>query len=45
MLGSIIPRLSGAGLIDYMALAVGLSLGFALLKAPMDGLEKAISKQ
>tara|TARA_R100000655_G_scaffold66144_1_gene104572 strand:- start:236 stop:373 length:138 start_codon:yes stop_codon:yes gene_type:complete len=44
MLKGVIPDLSAAGLVDYAGLAIGLTLGFALLSAPMEGLEKAISK-
>jgi hypothetical protein len=44
MLGSIIPDLSAAGIVDYAGLAIGLTLGFAILQSPMDQLEKAISK-
>ena len=44
MLGSILPDLSAAGIVDYAGLAIGLTLGFAILQAPMDQLEKAISK-
>ena len=35
---------SGAGLVDYAGLAIGLTLGFAILKTPMDQLQAAISK-
>jgi hypothetical protein len=41
---SILPKLTGAGLIDYAGLAIGLSLGFALLTQPMSQLESAIRK-
>ena len=44
MLGSVLPRLSGAGLIDYMALAAGLTVGFALFSAPAAQIGDAISK-
>jgi hypothetical protein len=39
-----LPKLTGAGLLDYAGLAIGLSLGFAILKAPMDQLEQAIRR-
>lgn len=39
-----LPKLTGAGLLDYAGLAIGLSLGFAILSAPMDQLEAAIRK-
>tara|TARA_R100001129_G_C5305427_1_gene243668 strand:- start:667 stop:804 length:138 start_codon:yes stop_codon:yes gene_type:complete len=44
MLAGIIPKFSGAGLVDYAGLAIGLTLGFAILKTPMDQLQAAISK-
>lgn len=40
----IIPKLTGAGLADYFALAAGLSVGFALLSAPAKAVENAIRK-
>ena len=43
MLAGILPRFTGAGLVDA-GLAIGLTLGFAILKAPMDQLQAAISK-
>lgn len=44
MLAGILPKFTGAGLVDYAGLAIGLTLGFAILKAPMSQLEAAISK-
>jgi hypothetical protein len=44
MIKGVLPDLSAAGLVDYAGLAIGLTLGFALLSSPMDQLEKAISK-
>ena len=44
MIKGVLPDLSAAGLVDYAVLAIGLTLGFALLTAPMYQLEKAISK-
>ena len=44
MIKGVLPDLSAAGLVDYAGLAIGLTLGFALLSAPMDQLKKAISK-
>ena len=44
MIKGVLPDLSGAGLVDYAGLAIGLTLGFELLRKPMAGLEKAISK-
>lgn len=45
MLGGILPKLSGAGLIDYMALAAGLVAGFALFSAPAEQVGQALSKK
>jgi len=45
MLGGVLPRLSGAGILDYLALASGLIVGFALFSAPADSVGKAISKK
>jgi len=45
VLAGILPRFTGAGLVDYAGLAIGLTLGFALLRKPMDSLQSAISKQ
>ena len=45
MLDGILPRFTGAGLVDYAGLAIGLTLGFAILKNTMDQLEAAISKK
>ncbi len=44
MLDSILPRFTGAGLVDYFGLAIGLTLGMAILAEPMKQLENAISK-
>ena len=44
MLDGIIPKFSGAGLVDYFGLAIGLTLGFTILAAPMKQLENANSK-
>jgi hypothetical protein len=41
---SILPRLTAMGLVDYMALAAGLIVGFALFAQPMQRLEDAIRK-
>jgi|TARA_R100000482_G_scaffold37349_1_gene12781 hypothetical protein len=41
---SIIPRFTGAGLLDYASMAVGLVLGFAIMQQPMDQLRDAIKK-
>ena len=42
MLGGILPPLTADGLLSYMGLAFGLSLGFAVLQAPMMQIEDAI---
>ncbi len=44
MLGGVLPRLTGAGLLDYMALAAGLVVGFSLFAAPAEQIGSAISK-
>ena len=44
MVGSIIPRFTGAGLLDYGGMALGLIVGFALFQQPMDALRDAIKK-
>ena len=45
MLGGVLPRLTGAGLLDYMGLAAGLVVGFGLFSAPADQIGQAISKR
>ena len=46
MLAGLGPKsLKAASLVDYMGLAIGLSLGFAILTAPMQHLEGAISRK
>ena len=42
MLGGILPPLTADGLLSYMGLAIGLSLGFAVLQQPMKQIEDAI---
>jgi hypothetical protein len=44
MIGSIIPRFTGAGLVDYAGMALGLVVGFSIFKMPMDQLRDAIKK-
>jgi len=44
-MAGILPDFSGAGLLDYAGLAIGLVLGFSLFQAPADQLQGAISKQ
>jgi len=44
VIGGVLPRLTGAGLLDYMALAAGLVVGFALFSAPATQIGDAISK-
>jgi hypothetical protein len=40
-----LPRLSFTGLVDYVALAAGIAVGFALFRAPMNQLENAFKRQ
>jgi len=40
-----LPRLTADGLLDYAGLAIGLSIGFAILRAPAHAVEEAISKR
>jgi hypothetical protein len=40
-----LPRLSLTGLVDYVALAAGIAIGFALFRAPMNQLENAFKRQ
>ena len=37
-----LPSLTGASLLDYFGMAIGLSLGFAVLQTPMKQIEDAI---
>ena len=39
-----LPKLNAGSLLDYGALALGLSLGFAIMTAPMKQVEDAIRK-
>jgi hypothetical protein len=36
-----LPNMSFTGLLDYVALAAGLAVGFALFRMPMNTLENA----
>jgi hypothetical protein len=40
-----LPRFSVDSIVDYMALAIGLSVGFAILREPAKAVEQAISKR
>lgn len=40
-----LPRMSFTGLLDYVALAAGLSMGFALFRQPMSTLENAFRRK
>jgi len=40
-----IPRFTADGLLDYAGLALGLSVGFALLRGVGASVEQAISKR
>ena len=44
MIGSIIPRFTGAGLVDYAGMALGLVVGFAIFQQPMGAVRDAIKK-
>ena len=39
-----LPKLNAGSLLDYAGLALGLSLGFAVMTAPMKQIEDAIRK-
>jgi hypothetical protein len=41
----ILPRPTIDGLFDYAALAIGLTLGFTILKPAADAVQDAISKK
>jgi|TARA_R100000482_G_C5069255_1_gene120751 hypothetical protein len=40
-----LPRMSLTGVADYLALAVGLTLGVAIFRSPMRQLEDAFKKK
>ena len=40
-----LPRMSFTGVLDYLALAAGLAVGFAIFKPPMDSLENAFRRK
>lgn len=40
-----LPDFSAMGLIDYLALGLGVSIGAALFNGPMESVQSAISKQ
>ena len=40
-----LPRFTADGLLDYAGLAIGLSIGFALLRGVGASVEQAISKR
>jgi len=40
-----LPPLSADGLLSYMGLAIGLSVGFAVLTGPMKQIEDAIRRK
>jgi hypothetical protein len=44
MLSGVLPKLTGAGLLDYLSLAAGLVVGFSLFSAPAEQIGQAISK-
>tara|TARA_R100001086_G_scaffold238672_2_gene163575 strand:+ start:337 stop:474 length:138 start_codon:yes stop_codon:yes gene_type:complete len=40
-----LPKLSAMGLIDYLALGLGVAVGAAIFSAPMASIQEAISKK
>ena len=40
----VLPTPSLVGVIDYLSLAVGIILGFAILRQPMNNLESGLRK-
>jgi len=40
-----LPRLSVDSILDYFGVAIGLTLGFSLLKPAADAVQEAISKK
>jgi hypothetical protein len=40
-----LPRLSVDSILDYFGIAIGLTLGFSLLKPAADAVQEAISKK
>ena len=41
----VLPRFTADGLLDYFGLAIGLSVGFAILTNPAQAVEEAISRK
>lgn len=39
-----LPRMSFTGIVDYLALAAGLAIGFAIFQPPMQQLENAFRR-
>ena len=40
-----LPRMSFTGILDYMALAAGLAIGFSIFRGPADSLEQAFRRK
>lgn len=40
-----LPSFSAMGIVDYLALGLGVAIGAALFTAPMDSIQTAISKK
>jgi len=40
-----LPSFSAMGLVDYLALGLGVAIGAAIFAAPMDSIQQAISKK
>ena len=40
-----IPKMTFTSIIDYMATAAGIAIGFAIFNAPMNTLEKAFRRK
>ena len=40
-----LPNFTAMGILDYLALGLGVAIGGALFAAPMDSIQQAISKK
>jgi hypothetical protein len=40
----LLPKLSFSGIADYLAITVGIALGFAIFSAPMEQLKDGLRK-
>jgi hypothetical protein len=41
----LLPKLTMNSIVDYLLFAVGLSVGYAILRTPMDTLQSNLKKQ